>query len=65
MDFLKIAILVVLVFICIFTLVDRICKCCEQCALSKAYGEFIKGKSNKSFKAAMEDIKNETESKLH
>ena len=45
MELFKIAIFVVIVFICTFTIIDRICKCFEQCAMSKAYGKYI-GKQN-------------------
>lgn len=33
-------------FLCIFMLVDRICRCFERCATCKAYGEFL-GARNK------------------
>lgn len=29
-------------YLCLYLLVDRICKCFEQCALSRSYGEFVK-----------------------
>ena len=34
--------LIVVISICVYTLVDRICKCIEHCATAKAYGEFRK-----------------------
>lgn len=34
------ALLFVIVFICAYTLIDRICKCIEHCATAKAYGKF-------------------------
>ena len=37
--------LIVVIFICVYTLVDRICKCIEHCATAKAYGEFRKAGS--------------------
>lgn len=37
--------LIVVIFICVYTLVDRICKCVEHCATAKAYGEFRKAGS--------------------
>ena len=32
--------LFVIVFICAYTLIDRICKCIEYCAIAKAYSKF-------------------------
>lgn len=36
MDLLEILIIIGIVTICIFTLVDRVCKCCERVASTKA-----------------------------
>lgn len=32
--------LVLILFICVYTLIDRICKCVEHCATAKAFGKF-------------------------
>lgn len=32
--------LVLILFICVYTLIDRICKCIEHCAIAKAFGKF-------------------------
>lgn len=31
---------VLIIFICAYTLIDRICKCIEHCATAKAYSKF-------------------------
>lgn len=31
----------ILIYLCIFTIVERICKCKEQCAAFKAYGKYF------------------------
>ena len=31
------ALMIILVFICTYCLVDRVCKCVEHCAIGKAY----------------------------
>lgn len=31
------ALLIIIIFICTYTLIDRICKCIEHCATTKAY----------------------------
>lgn len=38
----EIGLLSVVIFVCVYALVDRVCKCIEQCALGKSYQEFIK-----------------------
>ena len=37
MNYLAIGIICVIVYICLFTLVDRICKCVEHCANAKSF----------------------------
>lgn len=34
------ALLIVIIFICAYALIDRICKCIEHCATAKAYSKF-------------------------
>lgn len=29
-------------YLMVYAIIDRICKCCEQCALCKSYGEFMR-----------------------
>ena len=40
MTYLQLLGLIVLAFFCLFIIVDRICKCFEQCVRSKIYGEY-------------------------
>lgn len=42
MNSFEIGLLSVVIFVCVYTLIDRICKCIEQCALGKSYTEFLK-----------------------
>lgn len=37
MNYITIGIICVIVYICAFTLVDRICKCVEHCANAKSF----------------------------
>lgn len=41
-DLFPYVILGILGYLMLYAIVDRICKCCEHCAMSKAYGEFVK-----------------------
>lgn len=41
MEIYQMAILFVIIYIAIFTLVNRICKSCEMCAMYKAFGKHI------------------------
>lgn len=31
----------IMIYISVFAIVERICKCCEQCALYKSYGAYL------------------------
>lgn len=42
MNLLEISVLCIVIFICLFAIVDRICKCVEQCNLGKNYTDFLK-----------------------
>ena len=42
MSYMEILGLVVLIALCIYTMVDRICKCAEQCHTIDAFGDFAK-----------------------
>lgn len=43
MNLFGIGLLVSLIFLWIFSIVDRICKCVEQCNVGRAYGKFVSG----------------------
>ena len=63
------ALLIVLIFICTYTLIDRICKCIEHCATAKAYGKFKENGVVTSLERVQEQLKkikeaaNETKNK--
>ena len=42
MSYLELLGLIVLVFFCTFVIVDRICKCLEQCTTTKEFGKHVK-----------------------
>ena len=42
MTYLQLLGLVVLVFFCIYVVIDRICKCVEQCKMAKAFEKYAK-----------------------
>ena len=42
MDALKIGAIVLIAYICVYSIIDRICKCMENCAMSNAYNTFLK-----------------------
>lgn len=41
MEMFQLALLLVIGFIIIYMLLDRVCKCCENCAMFKAYGKAV------------------------
>ena len=47
MSLFEIVLLIVIGYICVFTIIDRICKCVEQCAVGKSYQEFVKSNAAK------------------
>ena len=42
MDALKIGAIVLIGYICVYSIIDRICKCMENRAMSNAYNTFFK-----------------------
>lgn len=41
MEIFQIALVIVIAYIAVFMLLDRVCKCCEMCAMYKAYGKAV------------------------
>lgn len=41
----EIGILVFLIYLCVYSLINRICKCIESCAMSKMVGQNFDGES--------------------
>ena len=50
MSYLQILGLVVLFFLCTFTIVDRICKCAEQCNMAKTFKKYMEMAEDESKK---------------
>lgn len=45
-----IAILGVVGYLALYVLVDRVCRCCENCATTKAFGKYVDVNKNKENK---------------
>lgn len=48
MSMLQSGIILVIGYLCLYSIVDRICKCVEECARFKSYNEYIKNGTNTS-----------------
>ena len=40
MNFLQIVVAVIILYLCIYALINRVCKCIEHCATARAYSKF-------------------------
>lgn len=40
MSFMQLLIMFITVYLCVYSLIDRVLKCIEHCATAKAYGKF-------------------------
>ena len=40
MTFVQIVIIFIVLYLCIYTLINRICQCIEHCATARAYSKF-------------------------
>ncbi len=40
MNFLQIVAAVIILYLCIYALINRVCKCIEHCATARAYSKF-------------------------
>lgn len=47
LDFLQVMLVILLVYICVYALVNRVCKCIEYCAVGKAVTELSQNKQAK------------------
>lgn len=50
MTLFQIVIISLIFYMCIYALVDRICKCVEYCAMNKAFDKYLDGKDVKNFR---------------
>ena len=41
MSFIQLLIMFITVYLCVYSLIDRVLKCIEHCATAKAYGKFM------------------------
>ena len=46
-DILQIGLLIVLTYVCVYGVINRICKCIENCSMSKAFQEQCKTNKKK------------------
>lgn len=51
--FLQIILMIIISYFCIYSIVDRLCKCKENCSLSNSFSEFIK--NNEKFKEEIDE----------
>ena len=40
MNFLQIVMAVIILYLCVYALINRVCKCVEHCATARAYSKF-------------------------
>lgn len=50
-------IVLIILYLCVYTLIDRICKCVEHCATAKAYSKFRENDTLISLEKSHEQIK--------
>lgn len=50
MTFIQLIVLTLILYCCIFALINRVCKCIEHCATARAYSKFGKDKEKKNVK---------------
>lgn len=50
-------IVLIILFLCVYTLIDRICKCIEHCTTAKAYSKFRENGILTSLEKVQEQIK--------
>lgn len=40
MNFMQIVVAVIILYLCVYALINRVCKCVEHCATARAYSKF-------------------------
>ena len=55
-SFIQLLIVIFMVYICLYTIIDRICKCIEQSNISKAFKEINKGGNCKDFMDSLANL---------
>ena len=63
MSFIQLLIMFIIVYLCVYSLIDRVLKCIEHCATAKAYGKFREAGIMKTLEAVKENITKATKEK--
>ncbi len=63
MSFIQLLIMLIIVYLCVYSLIDRVLKCIEHCATAKAYGKFREAGIMTTLEAVKENITKATKEK--
>lgn len=63
MSFIQLLIMFIVVYLCVYSLIDRVLKCIEHCATAKAYGKFREAGIMTTLEAVKENITKATKEK--
>ena len=63
MSFIQLLIMFIIVYLCVYSLIDRVLKCIEHCATAKAYGKFREAGIMTTLEAVKENITKATKEK--
>lgn len=65
MTFIQCIVAFFILYLCIFALINRVCKCIEYCATAKAYGKFRESGVMVKMEDVQKKIKKDTEEKRY
>lgn len=65
MTFIQCIVAFFILYLCIFALINRVCKCIEHCATAKAYGKFRESGVMVKMEDVQKKIKKDTEEKRY
>lgn len=63
MSFIQLLFMFIVVYLCVYSLIDRVLKCIEHCATAKAYGKFREAGIMTTLEAVKENITKATKEK--
>lgn len=63
MTFIQYIVAFFILYLCVFALINRVCKCIEHCATAKAYGKFREAGSMVKMEDVQKKIEKDTEEK--
>ena len=63
MSFIQLLIMLIVIYFCVYSLIDRVLKCIEHCATAKAYGKFREAGIMTKIEAVEENIIKATKEK--